>query len=208
MIINIGRQIGSGGHEVGKRREGALNYKFYDREILQKATEESGISTELFEQADERTLGAQTASWFGSRLNIWGNSGTPFANGLTNESLFQIQSEAIRQLARQGNCIFIGRCADYILRDRTDCLNVFISANKPDRIRRIMKQLHIDQKQAVSLIEKTDKQRAAYYNFYTDMQWGCAESYDLCFNSSTFGIDLIVRILSEWVSRKSQITYS
>ena len=196
MIINIGRQLGSGGHEVGIKLANELGYNFFDREILQKATEDSGISTELFEQADERALSARTTSWFGSRLNIWGATGAPFSGGLTDEGLFQIQSETIRRLAERGNSVFIGRCADYILRERTDCVSVFICAAKDDRIARIMRLRGINERQAASLIDKTDKQRATYYNFYTDREWGKASSYDLTINTSTFSIDTVVKILA------------
>lgn len=185
MILNIGRQLGSGGREIAQKVAQDLNMKYLDKELILLAAKDSGIASEMFERADECTQ--KTGSFWGFHLP-WMIS-LPCAEGLTNDTLFQIQSEVIKKEAEQHNCIFVGRCADYILRERTDCLNVFISANEEHRIQRLQNSLKITEEEARQLIERTDKQRAAYYNFYTNKTWGEAASYDLCINSSVLGIE-------------------
>ena len=176
MIINIGRQLGSGGREIGEQLAQQLQIPFYDKELIRLAAEESGISMESFEQADER------------RFHLFGISvpfciPEPYAYGLTNDALFQIQSDVIRHLAEKESCLFVGRCTDYILRERTDCINIFIAAHEEDRITRVQ-QHHpsFTHEQAFEHMERMDKRRAAYYNFYTDKPWGMAASYHLCTN--------------------------
>jgi cytidylate kinase len=132
------------------------------------------------------------------RFPLWSD---PVVNygGLSNEMLFQIKSDVIRGLADKQSCIFIGRCADYILRDRNDCLNVFICANDEDRIRRIIdydKEKHLSVEKARELMVQGDKQRASYYNYYSNKTWGLASSYHICTNSSVLGVDGAVSMLA------------
>jgi cytidylate kinase len=197
MIITIGRQLGSGGREIGKKLSEAMNIAYYDKEILEITAKESGLSQKLFEQADERTQKGLPPGLFGMRFPFLGDGMIGYG-GLSNEMLFQIQSDVIRDLAEKQSCVFIGRCADYILRERKDCLNVFICANDEDRVRRIIgygEDKGISVEKARDLVENVDKRRATYYNYYSNKTWGVASSYHICLNSSVFGIEGVVALL-------------
>ena len=199
MIITIGRQLGSGGREIGRRLAEALQFAFYDKELLEITANQSGLSRKLFEQTDERKYQDLPSGLFGMRFPFWGDNLVGYG-GLNNETLFQIQSDVIRNLAEQQSCVFIGRCADYILRDRNDCLCVFICANDDDRIRRIMEyktDKPVTAEKALEIMRQADKRRAAYYNYYTNKTWGVASSYHICINSSVMGIDGAVSLLRE-----------
>ena len=197
MILNIGRQLGSGGREIAQRVARDLNLKFLDKELILLAAKESGIATEMFERADECTQ--KTGGFWGFHLP-WMIS-LPCSEGLTNDTLFQIQSEVIKKEAGLQDCVFVGRCADYILRERKDCFNVFISAHEEDRIQRLRNNLNISEEEAIQLIERTDKQRASYYNFYTNKTWGEAAGYDLCINSSTLGIENACKVIEKCINQ-------
>ncbi len=186
-IINIGRQLGSGGREIGETLARQLDFSYYDKELIGIASKESGLSKEFFQKADEQTqfnLFSDFLGWFSSS-----SEGGYLNNYLRNESLFQIQSDVIRQLAEKKSCVFVGRCSDYILRDHQQCLNVFICANLEDRIQRVAEQQRISLEKAKEVSEKIDKRRAEYYNYYTNRIWGMATSYHLCINSSILGIE-------------------
>jgi shikimate kinase len=199
IIINIGRQLGSGGREIGEKLSALLQIPFYDKELLQIASQESGLGKEFFEQADEKNSQGILSRLFSQ--NVWPND--EYSNYyLSHESLFLIQSDVIRKLADQHACIFIGRCADYVLKENQHCLNVFISADLNDRISRIAKLQQLSEKKAKELIEKTDKKRASYYNYYSNKVWGAAESYHLCINSSMLGIDQTVNFILEFAEKK------
>ena len=186
LIITIGRQLGSGGRHIGKQLAEQLNLSFYDKELINLASQESGLSKELFEQADEKKQNNLFGTWFGLRSSLMVGD-YQINSSLCNESLFQIQSDVIRRLAEQQSCVFVGRCADYILREKPRCLNIFISANLDDRVLRVSEMMKIPPEKAKELIRQTDKKRAEYYNYYTSKEWGAAKSYHLCLNSSLFG---------------------
>lgn len=196
-IITIGRQFGSGGRIIGKRLAEQLGIAYYDKELINLASRESGICGEFFERADEKNSGnllKALAMGFSMNNGILQNN-----DYLSNESLFLIQSDVIRKLASGTSCILVGRCADYILREYPDCRSVFISASMDDRIWRVMEYSRVDEKEAGELIRKADKSRASYYNYYTDKVWGAAESYDLCINSSVYGIDRTVEFIRSFI---------
>lgn len=201
-VINLGRQLGSGGREIGEKLAKELNIAFYDKELIQLASEESGLCKEFFEKADERTQKTFLGSLFGNRVPFVGDGAIPYGSCLNNDALFKIQSDVIRSLAENGSCLFVGRCADYILRDHPRCLNVFISASKEARIERMMKINGLNATQAEELIEKADRKRAAYYNYYSYNTWGAAATYHLCIESSVLGIDETVRFIKEYVIKK------
>lgn len=198
IIITIGRQFGSGGRTIGKKLAGQLGIAYYDKELINLASKESGICGEFFEKADERNSGSLLkALAMGFSMN---NAIFQSNDYLSNESLFQIQSDVIRKVAHQGSCILVGRCADYILRENPDCVNVFISASLEDRILRAMEyNPQLEQKTAEEFVRKADKSRASYYNYYTDKIWGAAESYDLCINSSCHGIEKTTEYIKNFV---------
>ncbi len=198
-IINIGRQLGSGGRLIGNRLAKAFNIRFYDKELIDLAVRESGIDKKFFEQNDEQK------GFFGAVYNVLAplSGGLyPYDNQLSQESLFKIQSDAIRKAAQESSCVFVGRCADYVLRDNPRCVNIFISANETDRIKRICKQKGITAHEAQKKITQGDEHRAAYYNYYSTNTWGAADTYHLCINSSVLGIEQTTELLKDFIIRK------
>jgi len=186
FVITIGRQLGSGGKQIGEHLARSLGIACYDKELINLASKESGLGAEFFERADEKSSYSILGHFFGFRSGFIGNSG---ANYLCNEMLFKIQSDVIRQIAEKESCIFVGRCADYILRDHPRCLKIFITAETEDRIARLCGLEKISDKDAKTLIEQADRRRSAYYNYYSNKTWGAAASYDLCINSSILGVE-------------------
>lgn len=182
IIINIGRQFGSGGKEVAMRIGDKLGINVYDNELISKAAEESGFSKELFERSDERRSMFNISSFFGA-----GRFGST-QNYVGDNELFKIQSEVIRGIAEKGSAIFVGRCSNYILRD-LKCLDAFISAPMEERVKRVIERTELDEEAAKSRIERQDRTRQTYYNFFTFGNWGAASDYDLCVDSSILGID-------------------
>jgi len=200
FIINIGRQLGSGGRQIGEMLASQFGIAFYDKELIQIASKESGLGKEFFEQADEKKSHSLIGGLLGLRTNIsnevYGN------NYLSNETFFKIQSDVIRELAEKKSCVFVGRCADYILRDHPCCVNLFITADTDDRIRRVAHDQSLTLEKAQEKIEKMDKKRAEYYNYFSNKVWGAAESYHLCINSSVLGIDETVAFIRRFIEQK------
>ena len=180
-IINIGRQFGSGGKLVAMEIGSALGINVYDNELIIKAAEESGFSKELFERSDERRSMFNLASFLGNDRFLGSQ------NYVGDNELFKIQSEVIRGIAEKGPAIFVGRCSNYILRDMR-CLDVFISAPVEERIRRVMERTGINEDDARTRVERQDRTRQGYYDFFTFGNWGAASDYNLCIDSSILGI--------------------
>ncbi len=199
-VITIGRQLGSGGRIIGEKLAAQLGISFYDKELIQIAAQESGLGKEYFEQADEKKRYSIFGGLFGLRGTI---AEEPFSNYyLNNETLFKIQSDVIRKLAEKGSSLFVGRCADYVLSENPRCLNIFISADMNDRIKRIAGIQKMPDDKAKDFIEKTDKKRASYYNYFSNKVWGAAESYHLCINSSILGIDETVKLIRHFAEKR------
>lgn len=196
IIINVGRQLGSGGHDIGRMLALDFQAKYYDRELLNLAAKESGLSEKIFEQNDEKK------GFFRGLLNI----GTPHVNSfkpdLSQESLFQFQSDAIRKAAKEGSCVFVGRCADYVLRDFENTVNIFITASMDYRVEQIMNKQHMDAEAARRFIEQGEGKRADYYNYYTGKKWGSAESYDLCIDSSKLGLMETEKLIAQFIRKR------
>jgi cytidylate kinase len=198
MIINVGRQLGSGGRTIASRLAERFNCRFYDRELLNLAAKESGFCEEFFERNDENKNFFKTIF----HLHVPHLSdGNFYNNNLSQESLFKFQSDAIRKAAESGACVFVGRCADYVLRDRTDVVNIFVTANTEDRINRICGRDGLDEAEARKRISKGDSERSSYYNYYTGKKWGYSESYDLCVNSSVLGMSGTVDYISRFIEQ-------
>ena len=198
IIINVGRQLGSGGHDIGRMLALDFQAKYYDRELLNLAAKESGLSEKIFEQNDEKK------GFFRGLLNLGAphlSSGN-FKPDLSQESLFQFQSEAIRKAAKENSCVFVGRCADYVLRDFPNTVNIFITASMKYRIEQIMNKQHLERDQARKFIEQKESDRAAYYNYYTGKKWGAAESYDLCIDSSVLGLMETEKIIAAFIRKR------
>ncbi|MDR1170205.1 MAG: cytidylate kinase-like family protein [Prevotellaceae bacterium] len=200
MIISIGRQFGSGGSEIGKKLSNKLNIPYYDRELLAAAARDSGLCPEIFERADEResSIFSYAFSLGFSTLGMY----IPYDDILSNEKLFLLQSETIRNLAKKESCVIIGRCSDYILRDNPGCLSFFIHNTLDNRIKHITKRENVSEARAKELIIKADKSRAAYYNYYTNKLWGFAPSYNFSIDVSILGTDGTVAFLKDLITSK------
>lgn len=199
IIINIGRQIGSGGRIIAKKLAEEFNCTLYDREILNLAAKESGFSEQFFEQNDERK--GFFKSLFNFRSPIVGE-GNFYDNSFSQEGLYKFQSDAIREAAKQGNCVFVGRTADYVLRDFKECVNIFISANIDERTECVSKRHGISTEEAKKYIREHEDDRSSYYNYYTGKKWGHSESYDLCINSSLLGIDETTAFIADFIRKR------
>ena len=199
FIINIGRQLGSGGRSIADILAHHYNITAYDRKLIELAAKESGLSQEFFENADEKKSHGFFHSIFSNRVaaNALGSNDSY----LSNDALFKVQSDIIRDLAERESCIFIGRCADYILREHPHCINLFFTANLEDRVARMASEKNITLSQAEELIEKTDRRRANYYNYYSGKTWGAAESYDLCINTSHLGFEGTAEMLINFIDK-------
>lgn len=193
-IITIGRQFGSGGREIGMKLGEALGIPVYDKEILERAAKESGLSPAVMHTYDERP-----------RSLLFTAATDPYAFGMMSAGIDEsVENRALSatmktiwKIEQEGPCIIIGRGADYFLKNQDNCLKIFIYAPLADRIRTVEKRENLTEDKAKKLIAQTDKKRAAFYNFYTMKQWGAMESYDICINSSCHGIEGTVKILSE-----------
>ncbi len=182
LIITIARQNGSGGREVGKILADLIGVKCYDQEILAEAAEESGISLQEIEQKEERT----------SRTNM-------FFYGISAPNpVFIAQSKAIETLAANGPCVFVGRCADHVLRGRKDVINVFVKAPMEARIARSSKRNNISETEAFARVREKDSERALYYQRYTGTVWGVADNYDLTIDTSVIGVENAAKLIVEY----------
>lgn len=186
IIINVGRQIGSGGRAIAKILADKFGCKFYDKELLNLAAQESGFSERFFEQNDEQR--GFLKSLFHIHVPLVGDSNL-YRNEFSEEGLFLFQSEAIKKAAANGSCVFVGRTADYILRDCPNAISVFVTADIDCRIKRVAQRMNTDEDAARKYIEEHERQRSTYYNYYTGKEWGHASSYDLCIDSSILGIE-------------------
>jgi cytidylate kinase len=198
LIINIGRQLGSGGHDIGRMLALDFGAKYYDRELLNLAAKESGLSEHFFEEHDEKK------SFLRSFLHLPnGMSNNYSRQDFSQDSFFKFQSDAIRKAAQEGSCVFVGRCADYVLRDFKNVVNVFITASIDFRINQIMaKQGFSDTFHARRYIEQREARRADYYNYYTGKKWGHATSYDLCIDSSILGLVETEKFIAQFIRKR------
>lgn len=191
-IITIGRQLGSGGRTIGEQLARRLGINCYNKELIMRASDESGLSRSFFEKVDEEFNPVLT----GGLLSDF------FQDHFSNESFFQIQSEVIREIAAQESAVIVGRCADYVLREHPRCLNIFVSADTCDRIKHVAGYQNISEEKARAVIEKMDKKRASFYNYFSNKEWGSARSYDLCINSSALGLEKTTDLIQELVRMK------
>lgn len=185
-VVNIGRQFGSGGYTIARHLADRLGIRFFDKELLALAAKESGFQESLFEKKDEKK---SLFDFICSVHTVFDGGHAVYGNCLSDESLFKIQSDVIAEQASKQSCLFVGRCADYILRNNPRCVNIFISADPDDRLKRICQRLNVDEATARKAIEKADEQRSAYYNYYSCKTWGAAATYHLCINSSKMGFE-------------------
>lgn len=207
FVINIGRQLGSGGRIVGEIIARRLGVRLYDKELINLAAEQSGLCPELFEKADEKESRGVLSTMIGYlRAPFVGDDGG-ITNVLSNDALFKIQSDVIREIAARESALFVGRCADYILRENPRCVNVFITADEADRIGRIRARQGGSEEEARALMTRIDARRSSYYNYYSSRTWGVASTYHLCVNSSPLGDEGTADFILEFAARKLHMKF-
>lgn len=199
-VITIARSYGSGGRKMGRLLAKELGYEYYDREILRIASDESGISEELFRQADEK----QRIPLFRIAREVYTGEVIPPDSDdfISNENLFRYQAKIIRELAATRNCVIVGRCANFILRGRDNVLNVFVTAPVVDCVRRVMETDGLNLEEAEKKIKKIDKHRADYFKYFTGRQWQDAALYDLCLNTGHMSEQKCVDIVRAYMDAR------
>ena len=195
LIITIGREYGSGGRQIGEALAKRLGISYYDKKIITLAAEKSGLSREFIESNEQRVRSGLVHSLAASAAYHNG-----FFSGQylpLSESIFISQAQVIRDIAEKESAVIVGRCADYILAERENTINVFIHAPIEARIKRIMALHNVDEAAAIKEINISDKERGNHYFRYTDMKWGKAQNYDVCINSALMGIEKTVEMLAD-----------
>lgn len=202
-VITIGRQYGSAGRQIGRALAEELGIKCYDKELLDRAAKDSGMCQELFENHDEKPTNSFLYSLVMDTYSF-GYSSSAFSDMPINQKVFLAQFETIKKIASEGPCIMIGRCADYALADFDNCLSIFIHASLETRIRRIAKLYDLTDAKAKDKIQKADKKRSSYYNYYTSKKWGDVDSYDLSIDSGKMGIDGTIELILKAIQQKEK----
>lgn len=197
-VITISRQYGSGGREIGQKLAKYYNVPFYDNEIITRAAKESGFAEETFARAEDKATNSLLYS-LAMGINVYGNQDFGFGGLSLDDRIFLAQSDVIRKFAEEGPCIIVGRCADYVLKERDDVCNLFIQATMSYRIERAIKEYGIDEKSAADVIIKNDKRRANYYNYHVGEKWTNLNNYDLVIRSDIYGIDRAVQTICTYL---------
>ena len=199
-VITIGRQFGSGGREIGEKLAKRFDIPFYDKELLSRAAKESGFCEEMIKNHDERPTNSFLYNLVMDTYSFGYNSSS-FVDMPISHKVFLAQFDTIKKIADEGACVIVGRCADYALEEYSNCLKLFIHADEPHKLKRIMERQNVDEQKARELMLKTDKKRQSYYNYYSSKKWGRSDSYDLTVNSSLLGIDGTVDLIASFVER-------
>lgn len=194
-IITISREFGSGGRFIGETLAKELGYTFYDKEIIAQVAEKTGLSEKYIEQRGE----------YAPKKNMFSYSfvGRDSQGTSVDDYIYQVQKKIICDIAEKENCVIVGRCADYILRDREDVLNIFIHGNEPEKCKRIMRLYDKTEKEALALMKEIDKKRSINYAYYTDQKWGMTQNYALCLNSSILGYDKCIKVIKEVLDNRN-----
>jgi len=193
-IITIGRQAGSGGREIGEKVAQYFNIPYFDKELLTRAAKESGYCEEMIQLHDEKPTNSFLYNLVMDTYSFGYNTST-FVDMPISHKIFLAQFDTVKKIAAEGPCVIVGRCADYALNEYDNVIKLFIYADEEDKINRVMKSHNLSRKDSKDIINKTDKQRQSYYNYYSSKKWGKAESYDLCINSSLLGIEGTVKLI-------------
>ena len=191
-IITVSREFGSGGRSIGKLVAEKLGYEYYDSELVERVAKETGFSAEYIADAGEYAPGR-------SMLSYAFSSGTPHTGASMNATdyLWATQCRVIMEIAEKGNCVIVGRCADYILRSREDCLNVFIHADKDYKAKRIVELYGVTDKSPEKRLNEKDGKRRVNYKYFTGREWGNPENYHICLNSGYFGNEACADIIAD-----------
>ena len=211
-VITIGRQFGSGGRYVGRMLAEKLGIPFYDKELLSEAAKQSGICEEIFEDHDEKPTRSLLFNLV-TGMQVHGDAGSYYMDMPLNHKIFLAQFDAmsvsdklyvcqtnvIRDLASKGPCVIVGRCADYVLKDRPNTISVFLKAEMQSKVERAVKYYGVDPQKAEDRIRKADKQRASYYNYYATATWGDVNNYDLCVDTGKLGVEGTAELIARFV---------
>ena len=203
LIIAINRQYGSGGKEIATRLAEDLGIPVYDQEITELASQKSGIRKDYFDKVDEKPT---DSFLYALAMNTFSMSSSmnPFDNTLSSDRLFNIQADVVKEIAKEGPCVIVGRCAEYILRDEANCLSFYISAPVEKRVERICRLYEVSEKEAQKRIASIDKKRSGYYGYYAGKEWNACTSYDLCVDSAALGIDKTVEIIKQYIDLRTK----
>ncbi len=199
IIIAISREYGSGGRKLGLKLSEVLGIPFYDNKLINTAAEESGYAQELFDRADKGATNPlmYTISRIGTSTAV---NGIPL-----NDKLFAIQSDVIRDIAKKGSCVIVGRCAQHILQDDPDCTSVFVYSDVKHRVKRAIKEYNVPEDKVEEKIEEEDKRRATFYNYHTHQKWGNSHNYHLGIDTGRIGIDVAAKIVLEYVYNQTEV---
>ena len=204
IVVTIGRQAGSGGKEIGEKLAAALGIKCYDRELLERAAKESGLCEAIFENHDEKPTRSFLYSLVMDTYS-YGYNSSAYNDMPINHKVFLAQFDAIKKIADEGPCVIVGRCADYALEEYNNCLRLYLYAPIEKRVERVSKIRNMTPAKTKDMLLKTDKQRASYYNYYTNKKWGDSNSYDMCINTSVLGIEGTVELIKGIIETKEKL---
>lgn len=193
-VITIGRQFGSGGHEVGEKLAKELGIKFYDKELIKIMAKKSGLCEKVLESYDEKPMNSLLYSIV---MDVYPS--VMYTGPTIDQQIYQACYDTIRHVADEGPCVIVGRSADYVLRDHKNLISVFIHADNAFRAERVKKEYQLPDDKIQDMLVKTDKKRASYYNFQSEKKWGMAASYNLCLDTSILGIDGTVKLLLDYI---------
>jgi len=205
LVITIGRQFGSGGRQVGKLLAEKLGIPYYDKELLAVAAKDSGICQEMFEHHDEKPTRSLLFSLV-TGMQMHTDASAMYMDMPLNHKIFLAQFDAIRTVAAKGPCVIVGRCADYVLRDKPNAVSFFIKAGMEQRMNRAVDLYNVDPQKAEETVRKADKQRASYYNYYATANWGDVNNYDLCVDTGELGIEGTVELLCTYLALREKET--
>lgn len=200
-VITIGRQYGSDGRAIGEKLSAYYNIPFYDKDILARASKESGICEDLFKDNDEKKTSsflfslAMDSTFLGYGVGF----GTGDVEMPLSQKIFLAQFDTIKNIAKEGPCVIVGRCADYVLEEEPNVIRVFVHADFEKRCRRVMERDDLSEKKALDAVMKNDKQRMSYYNYYTNNKWGDSNNYNITVDSGIVGVDGAVEVIRSFV---------
>ena len=201
IIITLGRQTGSGGRDIGRLIAEKIGANCYDKELLARAAQDSGIAEEIFRKHDEKPTSSFLYSLvmdnYALGYGIGGQGEMPI-----NHKIFLAQFDSIKKIANEESCVIIGRCADYALSELPNVVSVFVTGNEDDKIKRLMERHSLTEDKARDFMNKSDKKRASYYNYYSNKRWGDSRSYDMTINSSALGIEGTADVILEFAKKK------
>lgn len=200
IIVTVSREAYCGGDEFAKMLADKAGFKFYDREIISLASQKSGIHEEHFESVEKKPTNSILYSVV---MGMYSSRGAyvKLDDVLTDDKIYKVQADIIRDMAAQGNCVFVGRCSDYILRNNEKCFNIFLRGDLDDRVKRAMDEQNTSEAEAKKIVSRADKKRRSYYNYYTNREWGNINNYDIALNLSKISekdaVDVILNYLEK-----------